>query len=82
MSSYFFLGLLGACVKAEPATDFCAGVLFGLANCFAAVLATLGEVVSLAGLLVDAMDAPYVDFWTPIVPCAVAAHKQPEAAST
>ena len=52
MSSYFFLGLLAACVKADPATDFTAGVVFGLLRSFAALLATSGDVFSFAGFFV------------------------------
>jgi hypothetical protein len=37
---YFFFGLSFVCVRAEPAMLFCAGVDFGFAKTFAALLAT------------------------------------------
>ena len=45
--------LFAAWVNADPATDFAAGVLFGLLNTFAAVDATFGDVCSLDFFVVD-----------------------------
>ena len=51
--SNHFLRLFAAWVNADPATDFAAGVLFGLLNTFAAVDATFGDVCSLDFFVVD-----------------------------
>ena len=51
--SNHFLRLFAAWVNADPATDFAAGVLFGLLNTFAAVDATFGNVCSLDFFAVD-----------------------------
>ena len=44
--NYFLFFLSGACVNAEPATDFAAFELFGLRRIFDALLATFFEVFS------------------------------------
>ncbi len=49
---YFFFALFAAWVSAEPATDFTAGVDFGLLKSFEALVATAVEVFSFAGFLV------------------------------
>lgn len=48
----FLLFLLGAGVKADPATDFAAFELFGLRKIFAALLATFFELFSLLDFFV------------------------------
>lgn len=53
---YFFLGL--ACVSADPATLFTAGVDFGLLSSFDALLATLGEVCSFGAFFVAIVVLP------------------------
>ncbi len=55
MTSYFFFGLFGACVKADAATDFTSLGDFGLRKSWDALLATFFEVCSFAGFFTAAM---------------------------